>query len=203
MYRLWQFDDLGGMLYGTILNSTILLQCILFMCFLIDDFTLFCMPVFLSSWSPPCAPGTCAAVPITWPEFAKKTSRSFFIPVMLLHLSGYSVLHFLINFCHFCPTSQSSLPDVTTSSHHHITTSPHHHMEPHGAAQFNKSLRNKSDHLQFVQGNSIPEAVRNMVPIKIDIPPSPQGKSSGAHQTSSILCQVIVTDRKSFPTHLR
>ena len=22
MYRLWQFDDLGGMLYGTILNST-------------------------------------------------------------------------------------------------------------------------------------------------------------------------------------
>jgi predicted amino acid dehydrogenase len=32
-------------------------------------------------------------------------------------LSGYSVLHFLINFCHFCPTSQLSLPDVTTSSH--------------------------------------------------------------------------------------
>jgi hypothetical protein len=37
-----------------------------------------------------------------------------------------------------------------------------------------------------------------MAPIKIDIPPSPQGKSSGAHQTSSILCQVIVTGRKSF-----
>ena len=42
------------------------------------------MPVFLTSWFPPCAPGTCAAVPITWPEFAKKPSRSFFIPDILL-----------------------------------------------------------------------------------------------------------------------
>jgi hypothetical protein len=65
------------------------------------------------------------------------------------------------------------------------------------------AFRNPADHLQFVQGNNIPEAVRNMAHIKIDIPPSPQGKSSGAYQTSSILCQVIVTDRKSFPTHLR
>jgi hypothetical protein len=69
--------------------------------------------------------------------------------------------------------------------------------------QFNKSLKNIADHLQFVQGNDISEAVHNMAPIKIDIPPSAQDKSSGAHQTSSILCQVIVTDRKSFPTHLR
>jgi len=76
-------------------------------------------------------------------------------------------------------------------------------MGPHGAAQFNKSLKNIADHLQFVQGNDISEALRNIAPIKIDIPPSSQGKSSGAHQTSSFLCQVIVTDRKSFPTHLR
>jgi hypothetical protein len=54
------------------------------MSFRIDKFILFFMPVFLTSWFPPCAPGTCAAVPITWPEFAKKPSRPFFIPVILL-----------------------------------------------------------------------------------------------------------------------
>ena len=110
----------------------------------------------------------------------------------------------------FCTFLLTSVISVQLPNHHFllspqllITTSPHHNTGPHGAAQFNKSLKNIADHLQFFQGNSIPEAVRNMAPIKIDIPPSPQGKSSGTYQTSSILCQVIVTDRKSFPTHLR
>ena len=158
------------------------------------------MPVFLSSWSPPCAPGTCAAVPITWPVLAKRTSRHF------SSQSFYLICPDIL-FCTFLSTSVIS---VQLPNHHFllspqllITTSPHHNTGLHGAAQFNKSLKNIADHLQFFQGNSIPEAVRNMVPIKIDIPPSPQGKSSGTYQTSSILCQVIVTDHKSFPTHLR
>jgi hypothetical protein len=112
-----------------------------------------------------------------------------------------------ILFCTFLSTSVISvqLPNrhFLLSPQLLITTSPHHNTEPHGAAQFNKSLKNIADHLQFVQGNDISEAVHNMVPIKIDISPSAQDKSSGVHQTSSILCQVIVTDRKSFPTHLR
>jgi hypothetical protein len=108
----------------------------------------------------------------------------------------------------FCTFSSTSAISVQLPNRHFllspqllITTSPHHNTGPHGA-QFNKSLKNIADHIQFVQGNDIPEAVRNMAPIKIDIPPSPHDKSSGVHQTSSILCQVIVTDRKSFLTHL-
>ena len=120
MYRLWQFDDLGGMLYGTILNSTNSILVYFFHVFPNRWIHLIFHACFLTSLFPLCAPGTAI-----WPEFAKKTSRSFFIPVILLHLSGYSVLHFLINFCYFCPTSQSSLPAVTTTSHHHITI-PHH-----------------------------------------------------------------------------
>ena len=35
---------------------------------------------------------------------------------------------------------------------------------------------NSTDHLQLVHGNDVSEAVRNMVPVNIKIPPIPQGK---------------------------
>jgi hypothetical protein len=51
---------------------------------------------------------------------------------------------------------------------------------PHDAAQLNKSLKNIADHLQCIHGNAVSKAVCNMTPVKIDIPPAPQGKSSGS-----------------------
>jgi hypothetical protein len=163
------------------------------MCFQIDEFLLFFMAVFLTSWFPLCAQCTCAAVRITWPEFAKKTSSHF------SSQSFYLICRDIL-FCTFLSTYVIAVqcPNLhfLLSPQLLITTSPHHNTEQYGAAQFNKSLKNIADHLQFVQGNDISKAVRNMAPIKIDIPSSPQGKLSGAHQTSSILCQVIVTDRK-------
>jgi hypothetical protein len=50
---------------------------------------------------------------------------------------------------------------------------------PHDTVQFNKSLKNIADHLQLVHGNNVSKAVHNMAPVKIDIPPAPQGKLSG------------------------
>jgi hypothetical protein len=43
------------------------------------------------------------------------------------------------------------------------------------AALFNKSLKNIADYLQLSLGNDVSEAVRNMAPITITIPPPPQG----------------------------
>ncbi len=53
-------------------------------------------------------------------------------------------------------------------------------MGPHSAAQFNKSFKNIADHLQLVHGNDVSKAMRNMAPVKIDIPPAPQGRLSGS-----------------------
>ncbi len=47
---------------------------------------------------------------------------------------------------------------------------------PHDAAQFNKSLKNITDYLQFNHGNNVSEAVCNMTTIHIAIPPVPVGK---------------------------
>jgi hypothetical protein len=48
---------------------------------------------------------------------------------------------------------------------------------PNDAANFNKSLKNIADYLQLTLGNNVLEAVRNMAPMKIVIPPPPQGKT--------------------------
>jgi hypothetical protein len=50
---------------------------------------------------------------------------------------------------------------------------------PHDAAQFNKSLQNIADHLQLVHSNDVSEAVCNMAPVKINIPPATQCRLSG------------------------
>ena len=70
---------------------------------------------------PPCAPGTSAAVPITWPEFAKKHPGNFypshftsFVRIFCSALS-YQLLLFLSNF-----------PIITSCCHHNFS-SPHHH----------------------------------------------------------------------------
>ena len=83
------------------------------MCFQIDEFLLFFMAVFLTSWFPFCAPGTCAAVQITWPEFAKKhpfffhpSHFTWFVRIFCSALS-YQLLSFLSNF-----------PIVTSWCHH-------------------------------------------------------------------------------------
>jgi hypothetical protein len=44
---------------------------------------------------------------------------------------------------------------------------------PHDAAQFNKSLKNIADYLQLNHDNDVLEAVRNMTPVLISIPPVP------------------------------
>jgi hypothetical protein len=43
------------------------------------------------------------------------------------------------------------------------------------AAQFNKSLKNIADYLQLNHGNDVSEAVRNLTPVNIAIPPKPKG----------------------------
>jgi hypothetical protein len=90
---MWQFNDMGAMLWHHSEFYLFYYSIFLFMCFQIDEFILFFMPVFLTSWFPPCAPGACAAVRITWLAFAKKhhpghfSSQSFYFS-----LSGYSVI---------------------------------------------------------------------------------------------------------------
>jgi hypothetical protein len=49
---------------------------------------------------------------------------------------------------------------------------------PHNAAQFNKSLKNIADYLQLNHGNNVSEAVRNLAPVTIIIPPAPMGNVS-------------------------
>jgi hypothetical protein len=44
------------------------------------------------------------------------------------------------------------------------------------AVNFNKSLKNIADYLQLTLGNDVSEAVRNMAPVTIVVPPPPQGK---------------------------
>ncbi len=43
------------------------------------------------------------------------------------------------------------------------------------AANFNKSLKNIANYLQLMLGNNISEAVWNMAPVKINVPPPPKG----------------------------
>jgi hypothetical protein len=76
----------------------------------------------LTSWFPPCAPGTCAAVPIIWAEYAKKPSWSFFIPVILLQFVRIFCSALSDPFLSFL----SNFPIVTSCCHHNIS-SPHHH----------------------------------------------------------------------------
>ena len=46
----------------------------------------------------------------------------------------------------------------------------------HDAAQFNKSLKNIADYLQLNHGNDVSEAVRNLTPVNITVPPQPTGE---------------------------
>jgi hypothetical protein len=52
---------------------------------------------------------------------------------------------------------------------------------PHNAAQFNKSLKNIADHLQLTHCNDVSKAIRNMSPIIITVPPTPQGTKDPAN----------------------
>jgi hypothetical protein len=46
---------------------------------------------------------------------------------------------------------------------------------PHDAALFNKSLKNIADYFQLQLGNDVLEAIRNMAPVTIIIPPKSTG----------------------------
>ncbi len=61
---------------------------------------------------------------------------------------------------------------------------------PHDAAQFNKSLKNIADYLQLNHGNDVSEAIRNMTPVTIPIPPIPTGPPNPS-DPSGIRCLPI------------
>jgi hypothetical protein len=44
------------------------------------------------------------------------------------------------------------------------------------AANFNRSLKNIANYLQLQLGNDVSEAIRNMTPVPITIPPEPSGQ---------------------------
>jgi hypothetical protein len=65
---------------------------------------------------------------------------------------------------------------------------------PQDAAQFNKSLKNIPDYLQLNHGNDVSEAVRNMSPVIIAIPPVPVGKSDPKDTSGTTLLPVAEVD---------
>ena len=56
----------------------------------------------------------------------------------------------------------------------------------HDAAQFNKSLKNIADYLQLNHGNDVSEAVRNLNPVNIAIPPQPVGEVDPSDATKRL-----------------
>jgi hypothetical protein len=45
---------------------------------------------------------------------------------------------------------------------------------PHDAVNFHRSLKNIADYLQFIHGNDVSEAICNLTPVTITVPPIPQ-----------------------------
>ena len=91
------------------------------MCFRIGEFTWSSCPLFQPSWLPPCAPGTCDVVPVSWPGVCQKSSWSFVISVIylqFLRIFSFAILYQLLSFL-------SNFWIVTSG----VTTacSPHHH----------------------------------------------------------------------------
>ena len=114
------------------------------MCFQRGEFTWSSCLLFQPSWFPPCAPGTCNAVPVSWPGVCQKSSWSFVI--------GVTYLQFLQIFCFaisyqlpsFFSTSESSLlvsPQLMATPHHHTPPitgplKPHPHHRVHLTTHF-------------------------------------------------------------------
>jgi hypothetical protein len=64
----------------------------------------------------------------------------------------------------------------------------------HNATQLNKSLNKIADHLQLIHSNNVSEAVCNMLPILIKIPPTPQGKKDPANSNNNTILPVTDID---------
>ncbi len=67
-----------------------------------------------------------------------------------------------------------------------IATDTFNNTGPHGAAMFNKSLKNVANYLQSNHGNDVSEAVCNMSPMVITIPHQPTSKTNHMDSTKTL-----------------